>query len=81
MLINRVRKVVGGVAKNVITCPLCEGFFLHGEAFGINLLSVIRSNEVSVVEGFQTYVSLWRNNLDPKVCPLYRRCPLLRGVR
>ena len=28
-----------------------RGGFLHGEAFRINLLSVIWSNEVSVVEG------------------------------
>ena len=42
VLINRVRKLAGGVENNLITCPLCEGFFLHGEAFGINLLSVIR---------------------------------------
>ena len=37
---------------------IVRGFFLQGEAFGINLLSVIRSNEVSVVEGFQMYRSL-----------------------
>ena len=44
MLINRARKLVGGVANNL----------LYGEAFGINLMSVTRSNEVSVhsvVEG------------------------------
>ena len=75
VLINRVRKLAGDVANNLITCPLCEFFFLHGEAFGINLLSVIRSNGVSVVEGFRMYGSLWRNNRDPKVCPLYSRCP------
>ena len=37
---------------------IVRGFFLQGEAFWINLLSVIRSNEVSVVEGFQMYGSL-----------------------
>ena len=81
MLINRVRKLPEGVANNLITCPLCEGFFLHGEAFGTNLLYVTRSNKVSVVEGFRMYGSLWRNNRDPKVCLLYRRCSPLRGVR
>ena len=46
MLINRVRKLAGGVANNLITCLLCEGFFLHGEAFGINLLSGVRCGGV-----------------------------------
>ena len=58
-------------------------FFLRGEAFGIDLVSVAGpgSNEVSIVVGFRMYASLWRNNRDPKVCPLYRTCPPLRGVR
>ena len=60
---------------------VARGCFLCGDAFGIVVLSVIRSNEVSIVEGFLMYGSLWINNRDPKVCPLYRRCPPLRGVR
>ena len=34
MLINRVRKLVGGVENNLITCPLCEGFFYMEKHLG-----------------------------------------------
>ena len=81
MLINRVRKLAGAVANNLITCLLCEGFFLHGEAFKINLLSVIRSNEVSIVEGFRMYGSLWRNNRDPKSLSVISQVSAVEGVR
>ena len=54
-------------------CPLRGGFFYAEKHLGINLLSVIRSSRVSVLEGFR---GLWRNNRDRKVCPLYRGCPL-----
>ena len=60
-------------------CPLRDVFFYAEKHLGINLLSVIRSS--SVLEGFRMYRGLWRNNRDRKVCPLYRGCPLLRGVR
>ena len=37
---------------------------------GNNLLSVIRSNGVSALEGLCMYGS--KNNRDPEICPLYR---------
>ena len=62
-------------------CPLREVFFYVEKHLGINLLSIIRSSGVSVLEGFRMYRGLWRNNRDRKVRPLYCGCPLLRGVR
>ena len=54
---------------------VAQGFFYGESAFGIDLLSVIRSSGVSAVEGYRTYGSLRRNNRDPKLCRP------LRGVR
>ena len=44
-------------------------------------LSVIRSSGASAIGGLLKYWSEWKDSRDFQNCPLYRRCPLLRGVR
>ena len=48
---------------------------------GLQKLSVIRSSRVSAIEGLLKYWSEREDSWDFQNCPLYRGCPLLRGVR
>ena len=48
---------------------------------GPRKLSVTRSSGVSAIQGLLKYWSEWKDSRDFQNCPLYRGCPLLRGVR
>ena len=45
---------------------------------GKQKVSVIQSSGVSAIQGLLTE---WKDSWDFQNCPLYHRCPLLRGVR
>ena len=83
MLINRVRKLAGGVANNLITCPLCRGFSYMEKHLGSIYCPLYGVARCSLWSGSKMYGSLWRNNRDPKVCPFnisqvsaVEECPL-----
>ena len=44
-------------------------------------LSVIQSSGVSAIQRLLKHSSEWMDGRDFQNCPLYRGCPLLRGVR
>ena len=55
------------------------GFFLYTEKhLGNDLLSVIQSSGVSVLEGLHMYGSCRENNRDQEICPLYRGIRYIR---
>ena len=48
---------------------------------GQRKLYVIRSSEVSAIQGLLKYCNKRKDSRDFQNCPLYCGCPLLRGVR
>ena len=79
---------VSGVQHKGFDCTISRWVWLKCPLSGVfyctiwdGLLSVIRSSGVSAIQGVLMYSSLWRNDRDFQNCPLYRGCPLLRGVR
>ena len=63
-----------------LNCPLCGVFSIACVQTGTRLVSVVRSRGVSAIRGLLMYWNVWRNIRDTWKCPLYRRCPPLRGV-
>ena len=60
-------KFGGGVAN----CPLGGVILQYAErSLGSNLLSVVWSSRVSILEELQMYGSLEENNWDTEICPL-----------
>ena len=59
VLINHVRKLAGGVENNLITCPLCEGFFymekhlesIYCPLYGVTRCPLWRGSECKEVYG------------------------------
>ena len=46
----------------------------------VQKLSIIRSSEMSAIQGLLKYWTEWRDIQDFRDYSLYRGCPLLRGV-
>ena len=73
MVDNFAEKVDGISAKSGSLSIVCI-------QLGPLKLSIIRSNGVSAIQGLLS-ISEWKDSWDFQNCPLYCRCPLLRGVR
>ena len=56
--------------EGVITCPLRGVIFYEEKCLGNDLLSVIQSSGVSVLEGLRMYGSPGENNQDTEMCLL-----------